>query len=182
MTQELDGWPVQILRKPIKRMYLRMDPGTRNLNISVPRGTPLSVIEEFVRKNRSWIEQRMVKENEFRLWGRPCPPCGEEERIRLYERQMNEKLPERTRFWEQATRLRPESYILKNMKSRWGSCSREKGRICLNIQLAAYPVRCLDYVIVHELCHLKVANHSAAFWQEVQRYIPDWKKIREQLK
>lgn len=182
MIEKLDGWPAQIRRKPIRRLYLRLDPGSGMLNISAPEGMSTEVIEDFVRRNRPWIEQRMKKRREFRLWGKACPPCSQEERFRLYEKQMREHLPERILHWEQITGLGPASYVLKNMKSRWGSCNQGKKRICLNIQLAAYPPECLDYVIVHELCHLKVPDHSARFWREVERYIPSWRQAREQLK
>ncbi len=57
-----------------------------------------------------------------------------------------------------------------NMSSRWGSCTTNTGEIRLSDRLAAYPPWVLDYVIVHELCHLSVANHSPAFWKLVNRY------------
>ena len=63
---------------------------------------------------------------------------------------------------------------LKNQKTRWGSCS-SKGNVNLNWRLVMSPTYIMDYVIVHELCHLKFMNHSHAFWQLLESIIPDYK-------
>lgn len=65
-------------------------------------------------------------------------------------------------------------------RTRWGSCS-QRGTISLNWRLMQMPPDILDYVVVHELCHLLVPNHSPRFWAEVARVLPDWRVRREQL-
>lgn len=72
----------------------------------------------------------------------------------------------------------PVSY--RHMKRRWGSCTKTD-RITLNIELARAPVHCIDYVIMHELCHLRYKNHSPAFWQLLSRLMPDWEVRRKRL-
>ena len=67
------------------------------------------------------------------------------------------------------------------MKSRWGSCTPSKNSICINSRLMAAPMECVDYVIAHELCHFLQANHSAAFYSELEKIIPDWKLRKKQL-
>lgn len=68
---------------------------------------------------------------------------------------------------------------VRKMKSRWGSCAKT-GTITLNTELVKAPVHCIDYVITHELCHLKYKNHSPAFWRLLSKLMPDWgeRKIR----
>ena len=73
----------------------------------------------------------------------------------------------------------PELRIRK-MTSRWGSCS-PSGRINLNLWLVKAPVACIDYVIVHELCHFRVKNHGPKFWKLVARVMPDHADRRKRL-
>jgi len=70
---------------------------------------------------------------------------------------------------------------IRPMKSRWGSYSYRTGRITLNLNLIKAPVACLDYVIIHELCHMKVRHHGPRFWRFVERYVPNHAGLRKQL-
>ena len=70
---------------------------------------------------------------------------------------------------------------IKNVKTIWGSCSSKKN-LNFNFKLFFLPEALIDYVFVHELAHLKHMNHSKAFWSEVEKQIPDYKKRREELK
>ena len=71
--------------------------------------------------------------------------------------------------------------VIRAQRSRWGSCSA-RGTISLNWRLMQAPPEILDYVVVHELCHLLVPNHSPRFWAEVARVLPDWRRQRAQLR
>ena len=71
---------------------------------------------------------------------------------------------------------------IRKMKTRWGVCNKIKKTVTLNSELIRYDVSKLDYVIIHELCHFIHFDHSAAFWNLVEKYCPIYKKIRKELK
>ena len=70
---------------------------------------------------------------------------------------------------------------LRNQKTRFGSCSFNNN-INLNINLMNYDFDVIDYVLIHELCHTRIKNHSKSFWLEVEKYCPEYKKLRKALK
>lgn len=72
--------------------------------------------------------------------------------------------------------------VIRPMKSRWGSYSYRTRRINLNLNLIKLPLACLDYVIVHELCHVTVRHHGPGFWRLVARHCPDYAELRRQLR
>lgn len=75
----------------------------------------------------------------------------------------------------------PKEWRIRNMKTRWGTCNTRDKRIWLSLHLAKKHPDCLEYVIVHELTHLHVANHSKAFWARMDMYYPQWREVRKRL-
>jgi predicted metal-dependent hydrolase len=84
-------------------------------------------------------------------------------------------------LWSERTGLVPSGWTVRDMTSRWGSCNTKTGRITLNLQLAHFPSICLEYVILHELAHLKVHGHGPDFKAILSEYMPDWKARRNLL-
>ena len=99
----------------------------------------------------------------------------------FYENLGRQELKKSIDDYSQKMNLYPKAVSFRSQKTRWGSCSQE-GHVSLNWRLAAAPPECLDYVVVHELCHLKYMNHSQKFWQLVERYSPHWKIYRKWLR
>jgi len=101
--------------------------------------------------------------------------------IAWYKERVKSKIIERLpRLTGQLGRW-PASIQIKDQKSRWGSCSRT-GVVRFNWKIITAPVSVMDYLIVHELCHLIHQNHSAAYWKEVETVLPDYKKMRDWLR
>lgn len=85
------------------------------------------------------------------------------------------------RFWEAGFEIPFPKLTVKSMKTRWGSCTAAKGKICLNAALVEKPVICIEYVICHELSHFLVQNHSADFYAVLGRVFPEHKRVRKLL-
>ncbi|MEH6472154.1 MAG: SprT family zinc-dependent metalloprotease [Halopseudomonas sp.] len=98
-----------------------------------------------------------------------------------FQQQAQQSWPGRLEYWAKITGLQPKGLKIRAYKSRWGSCN-SRGLISLNTLLMMTPPATQDYVIVHELCHLQHPNHSAAFWQLVERYSPAPKQHRTWLR
>ena len=98
-----------------------------------------------------------------------------------YWRHAQQRLEEKTHRYAKVLQVEPCSVSVKDYKSRWGSCS-VKGDVCYNWRIVIAPHRIVDYVVVHELCHLLEHNHSAIYWRHVERTIPDFQKCRKWLK
>ena len=98
-----------------------------------------------------------------------------------YLQHAEEKIKERVSRFARLIGKHPNSTKIKNQEKRWGSCSRT-GIIRFNWKIIMAPISIMDYVIVHELCHLFYPHHSPQFWQRVQSIIPDYKKRQHWLK
>lgn len=101
--------------------------------------------------------------------------------VRWYKRQAMLKLTEKISRYIGRVGAKPKSIGVKSFKSRWGSCTQE-GHIDFNWQIMMAPNRMVDYVVVHELCHLLRHDHSPEYWKEVERIIPDYQQCRNWLR
>lgn len=100
----------------------------------------------------------------------------------LFRAQLQERLPEIIEKWERITGAHATGWQLRRMKTRWGSCTTNTGRIRLNTRLAMLPPECLEYVVAHELCHLHEPSHNARFYRLMDGFFPGWRDVRARMK
>ena len=99
----------------------------------------------------------------------------------FYREALSNQIAARLPLWEAMTGLRPSAWQIKNMKTRWGTCNTATRKIWLNLQLAKQPPVCLDYVIAHELTHLRYPGHGQDFQAFLTRAMPNWPEVRKAL-
>ena len=141
-----------------------------SIRVTIPRWGSKREATAFVERQRRWIEKERQR--------LPAPPPPPEPGLR--ERAQRE-LPVRLLELAAQHGLRVRRVSVRNQKSRWGSCSRN-GHVCLNWRLVQVPDWVRDYVIVHELMHLKRMDHSAKFWALVARACPEYQEARKWLR
>ena len=135
---------------------------------------------KLVEKKAEWM---LVKQKEAieKTKQRPLRVYSEEEKA-CYKKQLKEIIQKRVEFYSvyipEAEKI--NRIVIKEQKKRWGSCS-SKGNLNFNWKLIFAPPEIIDYVVVHEMCHLKHMNHSKDFWWEVEQILPDYKERRKWL-
>ena len=175
----VDDLEVWVLEKRIRSTTLRVKGPDARIEVTVPRFIPDRKIEEFVRKKRSWIDSMRDK-----TLNSPMSQAdnASPEDIKAWRAVVEECVPVLVAEWEPILGVKVNKLAYRNMKSRWGSCQPSTGRVCINVRLALYPPECLEYVVVHELCHLLVNGHGPQFWELMTRVMPDWKIRRSKLR
>ena len=110
---------------------------------------------------------------------------GLEEREKLltdwYRKEMKRILPGIIRKWEIKSDLQVNSYGIKRMKTKWGSCNPRHKRIWLNLELIKKPINCLEYIVVHEIVHFLERTHNDNFVAHMDRIMPQWRTFRDDL-
>lgn len=172
-----NGLEVQVAVKMVKRLNMRIHPESPHVRISIPAWLPMAEVWRMVDENRGWIDDA-ISRSMHRMSARVAnePALTREEALAFAR-----KVLKRLNYWSEVMGLSYSKLAIRQMKSRWGSCS-VSGRICINRRLAHYPDTWLEYVIVHELAHLAHPNHSPHFWALVEKYCPDWRKIRAEMR
>ena len=101
--------------------------------------------------------------------------------VSWYQEHAETRLGEKTERLARIVGVEPNSITVTDYKSRWGSCS-VKGDISYNWRIILAPHRMVDYVVVHELCHILEHNHSARYWNHVEQYVPNWRECKDWLR
>jgi hypothetical protein len=100
---------------------------------------------------------------------------------RWYRQYLQKQIPEIIAKWEPDIKVNVSEWRIKRMKTKWGSCNVNARRIWINLELAKKPDVCLEYVVVHEMIHLHERLHNAKFKAYMDKFIPRWRSIREEL-
>lgn len=150
---------------------------TRELEIVVraPHRMPQWEIEKFVTSHAEWIRVHYARQA-AKVAAHPEPT---EQEIAVLRQKAKEILPQKVAYYAALMGVTPTGVRITSAKGRFGSCNA-KNALCFSWRLMQYPEAAVDYVVVHELAHIKQHNHSAAFYREVQKVLPDY-KMREKL-
>jgi predicted metal-dependent hydrolase len=98
-----------------------------------------------------------------------------------YRREMRAQLQPLLEAWQSRLAVEVAELRIRQMKTRWGSCNARARRVCLNLDLARRPTRCLEYVLVHELVHFFERRHNARFYRYMDQLLPHWRACRAEL-
>jgi predicted metal-dependent hydrolase len=142
------------------------------LVITKPNYIPFFVLNNFIKKKSSWIINKMNKSGDV---------------VKIKNGAYEENKGRALRFIEKRLKQLNENYnfnynkiSVRNQKTCWGSCSPKKN-LSFNYKIIFLSEKMADYIMVHELCHLKEMNHSSRFWELVAKSFPDYKEIRKKL-
>jgi predicted metal-dependent hydrolase len=164
--------PMYFVRHRRARRYVLRVESDGRLRVTIPRGGSRREAEAFIQRNSDWVvRERTRAQAEIR-------PLENDKALR---QQARRELP--ARLLELAARhgLAVTRVSVRNQRSRWGSCGRD-GHICLNWRLVVMPPSVRDYVLVHELMHLRRMDHSPAYWRLVADACPDYCTARDWLR
>lgn len=175
----VDGIEAHIVRKRVKNVNLRIARDGSHVDVSAPSWVSDSEVEAFIRSKSAWIASRMVQAAQAPM-ARAAQATPEE--VAAWRETVSACVPALVAAWEPIMGVKAGKLAYRNMTSRWGSCQPSTGRICINVRLALYPPECLEYVVVHELCHLLERGHGPRFHQLMDAFMPDWKQRHAKLR
>ena len=171
------------LRTSTRARHLRLSISReKGLIVTVPARMPTRIreraIDQLLSEKAEWIQKMQAY---FDSLPPPLLPKASRGDYKKYKQQALALAVDRVTYFNQRYGFTVNSISVRNQKTRWGSCSR-KGNLNFNYKIVLLPQTLADYIIVHEICHLKEMNHSPKFWALVSRTTPDYKNMRKQLR
>lgn len=176
-------------RKNIKHCYLRIL--KENLiEIKANRYFTLYDAKKLIEKKSEWIKSSIKKLSKNRLNEDEFSYLGEVKKLEdfniknldiFYKKEIQKILPSKVEELSKKMQLFPTSISFRKNKRTWGSCNYKNG-LNFNILLMKFPIEVMEYVIIHELAHIKHKNHSKDFWNLVEVYCPNYREIEKRFK
>jgi predicted metal-dependent hydrolase len=164
--------PIYFVRHRRARRYLLRVEFDGRVRVTIPRGGSRREADAFAQRHVDWVLRQRALLSHGRL------SVDDRQRLRA---QARTDLPKRLRELADLHGLSVTRISIRNQRTRWGSCGRD-GHVCLNWRLVAMPGWVRDYVIIHELMHLKRLDHSRAYWRLVAAACPRFREARQWLR
>ena len=146
--------------------------------VTAPLGMAVSFVERFLAQKAAWIAKAVARQSKHVA---SVLPRATRSHYLAHKEAARSLVQERIAVLNAAYGFRFTRVAIRNQRRLWGSCSKSGG-LNFNYRVLFLPPELADYIIVHELCHLKEMNHSARFWELVSRAIPNPKHIRKQFR
>jgi predicted metal-dependent hydrolase len=221
--QELE---IEVEKKKIKNMYLKILPPNGRIHISAPINMNNDRIQSFVMEKLEWIREKQKKQQtknnslinqdiqyvngdmiyyngcKYRLSLLESAKTGvtvNQSELIMHVRK-NSTIEQRRKIlytwykevltvnitsllikWEAVIGVKSDSFTIRNMKTRWGTCNIRSKKLSFSLQLATKNLRCVEYVVVHELVHLLEGSHNHVFKAYMDKFLPDWRRIKKEL-
>ena len=124
-----------------------------------------------------------LKHNTIEMYIRPDTNTAKRKEIldEWYRAKLKSMIPVIISKWQPVMLVEVKEFGVKKMKTKWGTCNIAAQRIWLNLELAKKPSSCLEYIVVHEMTHLLVRNHNSKFVALMNKFMPNWKEVKEDL-
>ncbi len=152
--------------------------GDGDILVSAPLRTAKSLLRKVLLEKEIWIMRSL---SQLRATGKVRNKKDEEVSYQRHKERARKLVEQKLVYWNQFYKYTYGRVSIRNQRTRWGSCSR-KGNLNFHYKILFLPEELVDYLIVHELCHLRAFDHSQRFWGLVSKTIPDYQKRRRALK
>lgn len=179
MKMKIGEYNVEVRRSKRKSAAIKIT-ADMQIVVFVPLYVSDNEIERMVISKSKWIDEHMLKVQST-IDERSKLEKITFEQIKELADQAVEYIPKRVKYYAEKENFVYNKITIKNLVSRWGSCST-KGNLNFNCLLMLTPDYVIDYIVVHELCHLREMNHSEKFWAEVEKIMPDYQRAELWLK
>ena len=163
-----------------KRKTLSIEVKMDEVLVRAPQRMTNQQIRVFLEQKREWIDKHQkILQSQAEMVKRE--PLYTEEDIKEFANKAMQIIPKKVKHYAQMVGVDYGRITIRNQRTRWGSCS-SKGNLNFNCLLVLFPDEVIDYVVVHELAHIKYKNHQKEFYDFVKLYMPDYKKRAALLK
>jgi len=162
--------------KRAKHLNISVRPYT-GVRVAVPRGTSLKTAKGVICSHIGWIQNQLDKMKHLEIEYE----AASKNAVKINRSEARRRLIQRLDQLSKRHGFTYNKVCIRNQKTRWGSCSA-KNNISLNFKLVRLPQDLVDYVIMHELVHTRIKNHTKAFWMELNRLVGNAKTLNSRLK